>query len=155
MSYLDHEKHRHKPEEILGSRERELIWKRVHALFFWVGETVPEEVEIGGRTIPLREVVHSFVHKHELSDQELEDARLLIKDLQRREKFLEHMLGLPDITKEEAEEISHRLLGILRAIDELRSLDEDERDIGRKDLMKRIEDEKRWLKYTKGIRTRI
>lgn len=155
MSYIGHEKHKHRPEEILKPEERELVWKRVHALFFWVGETVPEEVEIGGRKIPLRDVVHSFVHKHELSDQELEDARALIKDLQKRERFFEHLLDLPDISREEADEISHRLLGILRAIDELRSLEEGERDVEKRSLMEKIEDEKRWLKYTKGLRTRI
>lgn len=156
MSYLDHEKHEHKPEEILTKKERQKVWARVHSLLFWVGETVPDEVEISGRKIPLRELVHSFIHKQELSEDEVRDMKALIKDLRKREKFFERLLALPDITREEAEEISHRLLGILRAIDELRSLEEGpERDIEKKALMEKIEDEKRWQKFTKGIRKEI
>ncbi|MCK4456432.1 MAG: hypothetical protein KAW39_01685 [Thermoplasmata archaeon] len=156
MSYIGHEKHKHRPEELLTREEREKVMARIRSLFFWVGETIPDEVEISGRGVPLRDLVHDFVHKRELSDEEREDVRALTRDLQKREKFFAHLLDLPDITKEEAEEISHRLLGILRAIDELRSLEEGpERDIEKRSLMKKIEDEKRWLKYTKGLRTQI
>ncbi|MCJ2556775.1 MAG: DUF5788 family protein [Candidatus Thermoplasmatota archaeon] len=156
MSYIGHEKHKHRPEELLTREEREKVMARIRSLFFWVGETIPDEVEISGRRVPLRDLVHDFVHKQELSDEEREDIGALTRDLQKREKFFAHLLDLPDITKEEAEEISHRLLGILRAIDELRSLEEGpERDIEKSSLMKKIEDEKRWLKYTKGLRTQI
>ena len=63
MSYIGHEKHKHRPEELLTREEREKVMARIRSLFFWVGETIPDEVEISGRRVPLRDLVHDFIHK--------------------------------------------------------------------------------------------
>ncbi|MFQ6106664.1 MAG: DUF5788 family protein [Thermoplasmata archaeon] len=155
MSYVGHESHKHKPEELLTEKEREKVMARIHSLFFWVGEEIPDIVTIAGRQIPLRELVYNFIHKRQLSEEEVRDAKQLMRDLQKRERFFERLLQLPDISNEEADDISHELLGILRAIDELRSLEEDsERDIEKRALMQRIEDERRWLKFTERSKRR-
>jgi hypothetical protein len=140
---------------VLQPEERERIMNRIQSLFNWIGATIPEDVEIENKNIKLRKLVSDFITKSDVSDDDKENIRILIKALKKKSVELRQIISTQDISDHEAMELLDEITGILRAVDKLRNLTEDDEELifsGKEDLMRKIDDEKRWLKFTRSMK---
>ena len=140
---------------ILQPEERERILNRIQSLFNWVGVGIPEEVEIDGKRIKLNRLVSDFITKSEFSEEDHNNIKILIKVLLKKEKALEKIISTDNISDHKAMKMLDEITGILRAVDKLRNLsgvDEQELLTDKEDLMRKIDDEKRWLKFVRSMK---
>ncbi|OPY31234.1 MAG: hypothetical protein A4E32_01684 [Methanomassiliicoccales archaeon PtaU1.Bin124] len=136
----------------LNQRERERLLGRIHSALYWVGEFVPDEYEIDGRKIKLRDTIYSFISKDDPTEEEVEAAlglaNRLQKEVREREDDLRHM----NLSVDDAKELMDEVAGLMRAVDELRHIEDEKVDYTKQRLLDRINDERRWLKFVKEIK---
>jgi hypothetical protein len=141
---------------VLTNEERKKILNRLESAFNWLGASIPKKVEIDGETFKLREEMHNLIMKPELTSTENKRIVKLISTLEIHKDFLKNMVQEEEISEEEAMEISNQICGILRAVHELREIvkksSKSKALNAKSELMKEIEDKKRWIKYTRRIR---
>jgi hypothetical protein len=133
--------------------ERRRLELKLHRMLVWVGVLTPFEFELGGRVVPLHDIVWDLLAKDCLTDEEKEYVRKLINRLQKHEHFDEEVLHNSQLTVAEADVIFKEASGLLRAILSLKSL------VGRKDTcalktrtsQRRLEEAKYWLGFLKQI----
>ena len=139
-------------ERTLTGEERQRILVRLHSTFGWVGVRIPEELDLNGERVMLRKMVDRFVFDDHLDDEERAQVLTLVDKLEQKAGILEDELEEEDLTLEEAERILNRAIGVLRAIDELKHLDDpDEWEEAHRDLMERVDDARRWRDFTKRV----
>jgi hypothetical protein len=136
----------------LTDDERYRILRRLHATLSWVGVRIPEELDLDGERVELRDLVDRFVFDDFIDDQERAEVLVLIDKLEDKAEILEEALEEEDLTLEEAEQILNRAIGVLRAIDELKHLeDEDEWEDRHREIMEKVDDANRWREFTKRV----
>jgi hypothetical protein len=122
-------------------------------MLVWVGVMTPLEFEIGGKTVPLHEIVWDLLSKECVTEEEKESVRKLIWKLTAHEKADEEILHKNALTGDEAKAIFREAAGLLRAIMSLKSL------VGEKEYCnlrstasrRRVEDARYWLGFLKQI----
>jgi hypothetical protein len=139
-------------KDCLTPEERKKILARIHSLLFWVGENVPDTEELDGQKVPLRDVVFRFITEEQPSEDTVRSAHELARSLESKARLLENDLRLEPMEKETAHQVMHEALGLLRAVDELRDLKLEERNVRARELMSKVSDEKRWLSFVKKVR---
>lgn len=138
---------------ILTEDERRRIIKRLHSMLSWVGSSVPEREIIGGKPIDLRKMVVELISKPRLNKEDFEKARVLAKGIAERERYLEEVIIHGDITEEEALQLLEEARGLLRAMEELRNIQERKKAIETKEtLLNKVDDEKRWQQFIGKIK---
>ena len=138
---------------MLAPEERAKMIARIHSLVYWVGMLIPEEEILGGSEIDLREVVYDLTTKEKLTSNDIAKVHGLIDLLKHKEKTLESNLSRDPMTVSTAKELLEEICGILRAIDELRSVETVEKaEFRKQEVMSRIEDAKRWKKFVDSIK---
>jgi len=136
----------------LTSDERQRILARLHATLSWVGVSIPEECEIDGQRIKLKRLVDRYVFDDHIDEVERAEVARLLDQLERKADFLGDELAYEELTREEAEALLLRTIGLLRAIDELRHLeDEDEWENKHREVMEEVDDARRWREFTKRV----
>jgi hypothetical protein len=136
----------------LTDGERRRILARLHGTLSWVGVRIPEECEIDGERIQLRDRVDRFVFDDHLDEGERAEVRELIDKLEDRAEILEDELEVEDLSLEEAEAILARTIGLFRAVDELKHLeDADEWEDRHAAIMEEVDDANRWREFTKRV----
>ena len=136
----------------LTDQERRRILARLHATLSWVGIRIPEECNIDGEWIMLRNRVDRFVFDDEIDDQERAEVEDLIDKLEDRAEILVDELEYENMTLVEAEKLLARTIGLLRAVDELKHLEiEEEWEDKRIKVMEKVDDAKRWHEFTKRV----
>ncbi len=140
---------------ILTLEERKKILTRLESAFSWLGATIPEEIEINGKKIKLLKEIQNLIMNKVLTTSESERVKKLISVLENHEKFLKSIVSNDSISEKKAIEISDKICGILRAVHNLRVLIKEAPTAkalsAKQELMDNIEDNKRWIKYTKTI----
>jgi hypothetical protein len=136
----------------LTQDERHRILKRLHATLSWVGVRLPDELCLEGERVALRDMVDRFVFDDFIDDDERAEVLALVDKLENKAEILEDELAEEDLTLEEAERVLQRAVGVLRAIDELRHLEdpdvwEDRRSV----MMEKVDDANRWREFTKRV----
>ncbi len=139
--------------DCLTPEERGKILSHFHSLLFWVGEFVPELEELEGEEVPLRDIVFQFITEHSPSEATVKSAHELATLLDKKAKALEKDLATKNMGKLRAYEVMHEALGLLRAVDELRSVKAGECHVKAKALMAKVSDERRWLDFVKKVNT--
>ncbi len=134
----------------LTEADRKEIIGRIHSLVYWVGKLIPEEYEVGGRVIELRNVVYNYIDKQNPTEKDREDALALAEALKIRAEELESEIKSDELTRPHACEIMNEIRGILRAVDDLRFVGGKEAGIKRIELLKKVNDAKRWEKFVKN-----
>jgi hypothetical protein len=137
----------------LTPEERRRLELRLHRMLVWVGVLTPFEFELGGRVVPLHDIVWDLLAKDCLTEEEKDDVRKLISKLQSHERVDEEVLHNNELTVAEADVVFREARGLLRAILSLKSL------VGRKDTcalrtrasQRRLEEAKYWLGFLKQI----
>jgi hypothetical protein len=133
---------------ILSEDERKRIIARLHSILSWVGSSIPEKEVIRGKQIDLRKIILELISKPKLTKEDIEKAHVLAKGIEERERYLEEIIIHGDISEEKALELLEEARGLLRAMEELRSLEERPVAIEAKvTLLKKIDDEKRWRAF--------
>jgi hypothetical protein len=143
------------PEQrrLITPEERRQLELRLHRLLVWVGELTPFEFELGGRKLPLHEIVWDLLAKDCLTEEEKDQVRKLMWKLMKHERADEEILHNNELTVAEAKKIFHEAAGLLRAIMSLKSL------LGQKEFcafrhkasQRRVEEAASWLSFLKQI----
>jgi hypothetical protein len=130
---------------VLTETERKRILKRLHTILSWVGSQIPKEQKILGEQVNLRQLVLELISKRSLSKDDIVGAKMLAQILEEREMDLEREITDGDISEDEALLLLEEARGLLRAIVELRTIDDPKRKTNAKDLiLAKVDDEKRW-----------
>ncbi len=138
---------------LLTDEERAKMLARIHSLVYWVGMLIPEHELLGGGEIDLREVVYNLTTKEHLTDDEIDEIHELIDLLKAKERSLERRLVHDPMTTGTAKELLSEICGLLRAIDELRATESQEHaEFSKQEVMKRVEDAKRWQRFLEAIK---
>ncbi len=137
---------------VLTSGDRGKIISRIHSLLFWVGEIIPQEIQIEDRTVKLRDVVFNYLIAENPTEEERKDAEVLAVLLDKHVKEVETEILRGDIGRAEACELMNEARSYLRAVDELRASKGDEAELKRHDLMNRVEDARRWQQFVDKVR---
>jgi hypothetical protein len=139
---------------ILEPEERRRILARIHSAMGAVGARMPEEVEVGGRRLRLKDAVFAYLDKERLTAADIEAVDALSAALRERAGEIETSIAGDDITEDSAIGLMREVLGILRALDHLRKLRDDpgRAKLARATLMERVDDERRWLEFIRKVR---
>lgn len=138
---------------LLTGDERARMLSRIHSLVYWVGMLIPEQELLGDSEIDLREVVYNLTNKEKLTPEEVEQVNELIRLLKVKEHDLEKKLEHDPLTRDAAKGILEEVCGLLRAIDELRSVETFEKAEFRKtEVLRKLEDAKRWQNFVESIK---
>jgi len=138
---------------LITPEERRKLELRLHRMLVWVGVMTPFEFELGGKTLPLHEIVWELLSKECLTEEEKDNVRKLMWRLMSHEKADEEILHNNALTQDEAREIFREAAGLMRAIMSLKSL------LGEKEFCnvrstasrRRVDDAKYWLSFLKQI----
>jgi hypothetical protein len=141
---------------ILSPEERRSILNKIESAFSWLGAEIPEDIEIKGKKIKLNEKIKNLIFKDELTKSESMEIEKLITTLETEGKSLVNLVKVGDISDIKALELSNDICGILRAVHELRELIKKAPKAkaldAKEDLMHKVEDTKRWLKYIEDVK---
>lgn len=126
---------------------------RIHSLVYWVGMLIPEHEILGGSELDLREIVYDITNKEKITPADTAKVNKLIDLLRKKEHDLERRLEHDRMTIDAAKGMLEEICGLLRAVDELKSVESPEKAEFRKnELMTRVEDAKRWQRFVKSIK---
>ncbi len=140
-------------QPLITPEERRNLELRLHRMLVWVGVMMPFEFDLGGKKVPLHEIVWDLLSKDCLTEEEKESVRKLLWKLAAHEKADEEILHNNALTQDQAKKIFREAAGLLRAIMSLKSL------VGEKEYCnlrstasrRRVEDAKYWLGFLKQI----
>jgi hypothetical protein len=138
-------------DHCLTTDDRIKIIGRIHSLLYWVGEFIPDEIEIDGKMILLRDTIFELISDPEPSPEKLGSAYALADRLDQEARRLEKRLRSGDISVENAHMILDEILGLMRAVDDLRHLKGEQADQERKLLMDKVNDERRWMAFVRLV----
>ncbi len=93
----------------ISGEEREHLLSELHRFLVWVGEKLPEEIEVDREKINLHELIWHCLNDKQSSEEEKKRYMELIRVLESREKQDEEMLLKADLTHEEAKDYSTSL----------------------------------------------
>lgn len=144
----------------ISKEEREHLLSELHRFLVWVGEKVPEEIELSnGDIIKLEELVWYCVCDKEFSEQERKRFMEVANILETKEKYNEEMLLRANLTHDDAKKLYHETAAIIRAILDLRECGTGKKKLVDRDVdvdgvitRRRIDDTKRWLGFLKTIK---
>ena len=86
-------------DDYISPEEREHFLYLLHRYLVWVGEKIPDEIEIDGETIKLHELIWRCIHKKQFSEQEKKRIMELVHILEKKEKHDEEILKNTNLTK--------------------------------------------------------
>ena len=141
---------------VFTKEERRRILSRIDSMFSWAGASIPESVELDGEYIPIRKTINDLIMKDELDDNDRGRISKLVRALSKKERDLKELIKKGDISEEKGVELYDEIRGILRAVAKLRRLshgeDDDDSDVERAALMRKVDDERRWKEFLKKVR---
>lgn len=142
-------------DDIISRDEREHMLFELHRYLAWVGEPLPETITIEGQEIKLHDLIWKLIQKGTLTRPEKGCVKWLISKLEKIEKKDEEILKKSTLTRREAKHLHDEAAELLRAIMDLRDLEEGsikQADFTKLNITDRVEDARRWVKYMKKIR---
>jgi hypothetical protein len=126
----------------------------LHKRLAWVGTQYPENLDVQGKNIKIREFIFDLITKNRLSSKDLKEIKILLHILQeiklRKEKELETM----KLTISEGRQLCDEIAGLIRAVDTLKDLLKmrEKGEFYRKSKENRIRREKRWIQYLEKLK---
>ncbi|MCZ7392773.1 MAG: DUF5788 family protein [Candidatus Methanoperedens sp.] len=140
-------------DDYISEEEREHLLAGLHRFLVWVGEKIPEEVEVNGKSIKLHELIWRCVHKKELTEEEKKRLLDLVQLLETKEKHDEEFLHKANLTHEEAKRLYDESASLIRAIMDLRECESGKIKLkeSRDEIRQKIDDARRWIGFLKNI----
>ena len=142
-------------DELISPEEREHLLYGLHRFLAWVGEPLPENVEVDGNNIEVHDVIWSCIHKKEFSEKEKKSFLELVRMLEEKEKLGEESLRKSSLTREEAKKLYHESAALIRAIMDIRDCEAGNVKLKEPDIeiRRKIDDAKRWIGFLKSVGT--
>ena len=139
-------------DETLSEWERKQLLAALHARLFWVGEEIPYSVDIKGKKCKLHELVWTLINKEQLTDDDIGHINTYISYLREKEQEDETRLKTAKLTTEEAKNLFNETSGLLRAIMDLREIEdgtakEKEKEFHEIFSKERVAEARRWLHF--------
>lgn len=143
-------------EEKITDNQRNVLLNRLHRPLFWVGEHVPEEIEIKGKNVKLHEIIWEIINKTSYSITDIENIEMFLSLLREKEHEYEGALEHNDISSEEAKNLFSQTAGIMRAIMDLVQIEEEAKRKNIQSTKHVCEDveEKEWKLFVKDNKNR-
>lgn len=140
-------------DELITQEEREHLLNGLHRFLAWVGEPLPENVEVDGNNIEVHDVIWSCIHKKEFSEKEKKSFLEIVRMLEEKEKLVEESLRNASLTREEAKKLYHESAALIRAIMDIRDCEAGNVKLKEPDIEIRhkIDDAKRWIGFLKSV----
>ncbi len=147
------EKEQHRRGDYISEGERERLVSELHRFLAWVGEQLPDVVEVQGETIMVHDVIWSCIHNKQVSEKEKDHLTDLIRLLEMQEKHDEEALRRANLTREEAKMLYHESASLIRAVMDLKECEAGGVKLreSSEENKKKIEDARRWLDFLKTI----
>jgi len=142
-------------DEYISQAEREHMLFQLHRYLAWVGESIPEMIPIDGKEFQLHELVWKLILKKRLTESEIKCVKWLINKLETIEQIDEEKIEKAHLTRAQAALIQDEAAGLLRAIMDLKDLEEgkiQQVDLKKLNISDKVEDARRWVKYMKQMR---
>jgi hypothetical protein len=134
----------------LTEQDRRAIFNRIHSMLFWLGKFIPDDEQLDGKRVNLRDVIFRFVTKEKPTEEETLEALQLAEIMEKKARSLEEEIKTrPDLTKGQAHVILDEICGLLRGVDEIRHAKGATATVKAKALMSKVADEKRWQEFVK------
>ncbi|AKB84699.1 DUF5788 family protein [Methanococcoides methylutens] len=111
-------------DQLITKQQREKLLARLHRHLFWCGERIPDEVELEGKKVPLHEITWQLINKEKLTDEDRDHIDHCIVSLNKKAKSCETYLEKTDMTLDEAKDVFDKTAGLLRAIMDLKDIEE-------------------------------
>ncbi len=74
-------------DELITSEEREHLLYGLQRFLVWVGEKLPDKVEVDGKDIEINDLIWRCIHKNKFSEQEKQRFMELVRMLETKEKL--------------------------------------------------------------------
>ncbi len=120
-----------------------------------MGEPIPDEITIDGKTIQLHDLIWKLINKDLLTEPEREWIHNLIHLLENKEEVDEERLEKSDLTNKQAKRLFNEAAGLLRAIMDLKDLEDGNikhHEFDKVSTADRVKDARQWVKYMKKIK---
>ncbi|UGV40991.1 methyl-accepting chemotaxis protein [Methanococcoides orientis] len=111
-------------DQLITKNQRAKLLARLHRHLFWCGERIPDEVEIEGKMIPLHEIIWKLINKPKLTGEDRVYIDHFIVALRKKARSCENYLEKTDLTLEQAKDVFDKTAGLLRAIMDLKDIEE-------------------------------
>lgn len=128
---------------------------RLDRILTWVGIPEPEEVEIEGEKIPVREFIFKLVSKKDkLSEGEIQAARKLMHIMEKKEMLDKEKLRHAVKGEAQTEKLCLEIAGLIRAILTLNDvmLKDQSEEIKEKSKLHDIQDWRSWVSYLRQLK---
>ncbi len=143
----------HNLDDYISPEEREHLLAGLHRFLVWVGEKIPDEIEVNGKSIKLHELIWRCIHKKELSEQERMRLLELVHTLETKEKHDEEALHKANLTHEEARRLYDESASLIRAIMDLRECEAGKIKLKESsdEIKRKVDDARRWIGFLKNV----
>ena len=143
-------------EKQITDEERKQLLSALHCRLFWVGQHIPDYAEFDGETYPLHNYVWELIQKDKLTEVEKSRIDKCIEIISAKEKKDEKELEEKPLTPEEAKKLYHETAGLLRAITDLKEIEDGTLKENTKHFQEmfddqRIKDARLWLEFIKNM----
>lgn len=143
-------------EKYITDEERRQLLSALHSRLFWVGQYIPHNIEIGGKNCPLHNYVWELIQKETLTEAEKASIDKCIEIISSREKEDERELEENALTQEEAKALYHETAGLLRAIMDLKEIEDGTLKKNTKYFQEqfadqRVRDARLWLEFLRNV----
>lgn len=148
-----HQKEQLELDELISPEEREHLLFGLHRFLAWVGEPLPEKVEINGKNVEIHDLIWCCIQKKESSETEKKHYLELAHLLEAKEKLNEESLKKASLTREDAKKLFHESAALIRAIMDLKECETGKGKLKENEIetRKKIDDAKRWLGFLKNV----
>lgn len=143
-------------ENYITDEERKQLLSALHSRLFWVGQRIPDYIELEGETYPLHNYIWELVQKEELSESEKSRIDKCVEILSAKEMKDEKELEEKSLTSEESRNLYHETAGLLRAITNLQEIEsgifkQNTKRFQEQFANQRVRDAKLWLEFIKKV----
>jgi hypothetical protein len=143
-------------ENHITDEERKQLLSALHCRLFWVGQHIPDHVEFEGETYQLHNYVWELIQKDKLTEVEKSRIDKCIGIISAKEKKDEKELEEKPLTPEEAKNLFHETAGLLRAITDLKEIEDGTLQESAKRFQEqfnnqRIKDARLWLEFINKV----
>jgi len=102
--------------------------------------------------VDLRDAVYNYIASDSPTEEEIQGAMSLAMLLQCKVDDMEDRMRHDDITMEEADELLDHILGLKRAIDELKRRSGPASEVRLQMMMHKVDDQRRWLDFIRSVK---
>ena len=137
----------------ITDEERQHLISELHRLLVWVGEPLPDTVNVNGDIVDVQKTVWWCIHKKEFTEQEKSHLKEIIHLLEKKEKSSEERLQTTNLTHGEADKLYHEIASIIRAIMDIKECEMGNVKLKEynENISQKIKDAKRWMDFLKNI----